>query len=675
MTFPNSIPSTNSTSQLTEGAEQHEEALTLGLTDAAILKIIGKRIEDGKTFYNQELQLDSVREENEKRWMNKNLEVGEKSALYKFQTPYRDNRIFLSIETLAPNLTAKTPEPVITAGTDSDMARQMAEDYGKVLLEKARSLNVKGALQMAIRHLLIGYRIGWVKPEWDFNAGTLTADGKLTGDVKVSAKRPHKIVIDAEATDLYDIPLIAENMRSSIQELLIKFPDKEKEILALVGADKKTKKALGTYIDYWEVWFSYFEKGIKKEGIAWKANQTILGSGKNPYYIYDDPKRNNYFSRPMKPYVPFTYLRIGRWVYDDTSLTEQAGTLQDVLEKRGRQIVENADAANSTKVFNTTMVAAKDIQRYNGDPSQSIAAKGDVRMAFKREAPAALPSYVLADKFDARNEIDNIFGVHAPLRGEKTDAPTLGQEVMSQRSDLGRMGPLVDVLETGAVRVYEWMTQLYKVFGDESHFIPSTGENGQTSYIEFNKDKIGDGLLIKIEQGSSMPNDKIQDRSEAIELAKLGGRIDPLTFFQKLHVSNPIEAARRLVYFLWTPDRYMQDVLGEGDGQQNQEQAQQVIQRIIQGENVPPQENPTKEYIAIFNQFMQSPAFKQLDPEVQQLIVEHIKATVAAAKGAASNGGSPLPQPGQPSPGGAPEGGAPATGFMQALINRFKGGK
>lgn len=667
MTIPNTLPNSVATSTLLEGPGEAQQPLGLGLTDQDLLDIIGKRIENGVSFYNKELTLDKVRKENEMRWMNQNLEVGSNTQLYKFQTPYRDNRIFLSVETMASALTARTPQPVVSAGTEGDIAVQLATDYQDVLYEKARTLNVRGALQMAIRHLLIGYRIGWNKISWDFNAGALTNEGKMTGDCKVTCVRPHKIVIDAEATDLYDIPLIAENMRASVEELLAKFPDKKKEIYTLgritEGPDGKTsRKALATPIDYWEVWFSYFEEGVKKEGIAWKSGQTVLGSGKNPYYVYDDPKRSNYFSRPMKPYVPFTFLRLGRWVYDDTSLTEQAATMQDVLEKRGRQIVENADAANSTKVFNTTMVSAKDIQRYNGDPSQSIAAKGDVRMAFKREAPASLPSYVLTDKLDARAEIDNIFGVHGPLRGESTPSPTLGQDVMSQRSDLGRMAPLSEVLETGATRVYEWMTQLYKVFGDETHFIPHTSEAGATSFIEFNKDKISDGLMIRIEQGSAMPNDKEADRRDAIELAKLGGRIDPLSFAQKLHLPNPKEFAKRLVYFLWTPDKYMSEVLGLEEGEQNQMQARQTIARINQGESVPPMENPSKEYIALYNQYIQSPEFKQLDPEVQRLHIEHVRGTIELAKGAMNNGGqAPAPEAPQP------------AGFMQSLMARMGG--
>ena len=58
----------------------------------------------------------------------------------------------------------------------------------------------------------------------------------------------------------------------------------------------------------------------------------------------------------------------------------------------------------------------------------------------------------------------------------------------------------------------------------------------------------------------------------------------------------------------------------------------QTIQAITAGENVPPKQNPTKEYLAYMNQFIQSPAFKQQDPEVQRVMIEHVRGTLGSAK-------------------------------------------
>ena len=58
-----------------------------------------------------------------------------------------------------------------------------------------------------------------------------------------------------------------------------------------------------------------------------------------------------------------------------------------------------------------------------------------------------------------------------------------------------------------------------------------------------------------------------------------------------------------------------------------------TIQQINAGDNVPPKEDASKEYLAYYSQFLQSPAFKQLDPEVKQLHVLHARETMKATKG------------------------------------------
>jgi hypothetical protein len=636
------MPIERATSTLADATQdEREEILSVGdtlslkLTEEKIKKVIGKRIEKGRVFWDKKLDLREVRKENEKRWLNQNLEVSSEGDLYDFQVPYKDNRIFVSVETLASNVVGKIPVPEVVEAQDTDASRELATNYGKVLYRKAEELFLKGKIQMVARHLLMGYRAGIIKTSWDFNAGELREDG-YTGDIRVDYVRPHRIVIDEMAEDPDDIPLIAENMSATVEELGFRFPKKKDDLIDAIGGDKGTKVMMGSRIGYKEIWFSFLdEKGIKREGVCWRyGKDLLLDHGINPNFNYEDEsEKSNFFGRPVKPYTFFNFLRIGRWVYDDTSLTEQAADLQDVLEKRGRQIVETADQAQGAKVFNTMQVDAGDAEKYTGDPRRNILAKGDARTAFFRVPPDILPRYVVEDKLDAREEIDNIFGTHAPLRGERTASPTLGQEVLSQRSDLGRQATLSESIERGALKVYQQMTQLYKVFAEEEHIVKYIGpDTGRTTFIKFSGDKIEDGIEVLVQAGSMKMDDKLTDRTEAVELAKIGGRIDPLTFFEKWHVDKPREKAKRLFSFLFEPDRYKAEVL-EAGGEAGDQEAMATIQRINSGENVPPKENPSKEYLAYYNQFLQSPSFKQLPPEVQQLHIAHVRGTIEAAKG------------------------------------------
>jgi hypothetical protein len=692
----------NDTSTLTgtenqEGLIREASSLSLDLTEDQLLQVINTRVEDSVAWWEKEQTIKKIREDNEKRWLNRNYEVDSKSQLYDFEAPYKDNRIFVSIETLVSSLVGQLPEPILTEGQDTDASRELAGNYGKVLKRKSEDWGLKAKFQMVARHLLIGYRVGVMKYTWDFQSGGLKEDGDYYGDPSIVTLRPHKVVFEQEAEDRDNIPLVAEYMNATVEELGYKFSDKKDAIYALMAAETGNYRTLGKRTGYVEIWFTYLDSnGKKREGVCWKIKDLLMGSGLNPYFNYKtEAGKSNYFDAPKKPYVLFNFLSLGKYVIDDTSLTEQAANQQDILEKRGRQSVNNADQAESTKIFNTQMINAGDAENYVGDPKQSILVDGDVRAAFARVPPPLLPNYVTEEKFDARNEVDNIFGTHAPLRGERTKSPTLGQEVMSQRSDLGRNRTLSEELEVGAVKIFGGITQLYKVFATEEHFVKySDQQTGRTSFVAFSADKIEDGMEIHIQAGSMMPDDKTVDKSDAIELAKLGGRVDPLTFFEKLHYQNPREAAKRLVYFLWTPDRYMNEILQIEQTTGQDQEAMAVLQRLTAGEAVPPKEGASKSYLATFEGFIKSPAFQQLDPEAHQLVVDHLRATLQLVKQSMGAPGNPQTPPAGPTPpaGGPPSPTGPASpaaptpadaenpdlnrgGIMTKMLSMFRGAR
>src|SRR3990167_3435979 len=380
-----------------EGIRSTSDSISLSLDEDKIRSTVGKRIETSEAWWNSQLDLKTVRENNEKRWKNKNLEVsGNDQWLYDFEAEYRDNRIFVSVETLLANLVARIPKPEVIEAQDTPASRELATNYGKVLYRKAEDLQLKQSIQMVARHLLMGYRIGVVKLAWDYEGGRITEDGSYLGDVTVEPILPEKIVLDKESENPKNIPLIAEKVTNTLEELGFKFPDKKDEIIGKLRAQKGMGVGMGTKMDYWEAWFSFYDDdGIQREGVLWKYIDLMLDYGLNPYFNYDseDTITSNFFDRPRKPYILFNFLRTGRYAMDDISLTEQASNHQDILEKRGGEIVSNADQANSTKIFNTLMVDAADAQKYVSDPNQNILAKGDVRAAFARIPPPVLPRY------------------------------------------------------------------------------------------------------------------------------------------------------------------------------------------------------------------------------------------------------------------------------------------
>ena len=77
----------------------------------------------------------------------------------------------------------------------------------------------------------------------------------------------------------------------------------------------------------------------------------------------------------------------------------------------------------------------------------------------------------------------------------------------------------------------------------------------------------------------------------------------------------------------------MGNKLNGEDGQQ----ALLDIQQLQQGEQPNLPQNPTAEYLDAFNNFLQSPEFQQLSPEIQQIVQQFVQQLLEKAQGQPEN--------------------------------------
>jgi hypothetical protein len=312
--------------------------------------------------------------------------------------------------------------------------------------------------------------------------------------------------------------------------------------------------------------------------------------------------------------------------------------------------VENADQANAGTVLNSDMIKATEVAKLLGDPGEKLMVKGDVRMAAARLPVNLLPEYVMQDKLDARNEIDNIYSTHGATRGEVTHNKALGQDVLSQRGDGTRIQTLATSIEDGSDRVYKGMVQMAKVFYDipqlQRYSSPDTG----TNFSDFGQKQIEPGVKIRVKSGSVLPDDPIAKREETVQMMAV---LDPLSIAEGLNKDNPKEFAKRIMYYRVFPDKYVTEILGgDANGGNGQDaSAVQEIQMMSNGQTVPPQASPTKEHMATHQAFMESPQFKQLPPEIQKIHMVHVQAELANLKAQMGMGDQ---RPGQPPAAEAP---------------------
>lgn len=630
----NDLPSRSSLERIEGQWTPDVDLLDLKMSDDDIAQAIGNRVGQSEKFWESQLKLDTVRKEADTYYLNNYYSQDD---LYDFQIEYKDNRLFVAIETLVALVVSNPPQPLVQQAYDTDASYELAQNLQKALLCKYEDLYLKQKFQMLARHLLMGYRLGVMKYRWDNTIGQLLKDGTRFGDVAVDVIRPQRIVLDAGAQNIDDIPLIAEYRSAPLEELCERFPDKKDEIMTESG-----KKA-GQLTDregYLELHFTTYQNGERIEAIAWKYKKIILDSMKSPYWNYDETTvdergqqhQANFLEKPTKPYILVNFLNTGRWVIDDTSLMDQAIPMQRITNKIGRQIVENAEQANSGTIWNSLMVKDEDVAKLLGDPGEKVMSKGDVTKAAAKLPYNDLGAYVIEERMDARNEIDNIFATHGAIRGEMpgNSRQALGISVMSQRGDAARIGTLATSIEDGADRLYKGITQCFKVFYDMPQLFRYTSEDSLTAFFMLGADQIEDNVGLKVKTGSIMPDDPAAVKQETIELAAL---LDPLNLAKGLNKQNPKQWAKQNMMYRLAPDQYMQEVLDWTPGQPTQDpNALGHVQQLANGQTPPDENSPTKDYLATLEQFIQSPKFKQLPITQQQQVMNFAQRALATAQ-------------------------------------------
>lgn len=582
-TGPNQADTLNGESEQKQGPIEEQPIFDLEIPDRELAAMLWEDIQDSRNHWDNFLHTRDPRASNV-RELGEKIYKGEhygKNQLYDHNERYVDPRIFVDIDTLLPMITNQLPEPIVEPATEAQDARKNAEAVQQVLSDGYVEWGLKKAFKRSLLHLLTAKRIGVIKGRFDPDKGQ-------NGQIIWESVRPETIVVDKHAVPGTNPRFVAQFLEGTVDDLVHKFPKKKREIFKEAGIVQGTMKQMTRRVGYIEVWFTYRDKDTDKmcEGVCWFLNRLVLGKMKDPNWIeLEDGKteRHNFLDEPEKPFkfLSLDDLNFGKHFLDDTSLLEQALPAQDTLNKRGRQIGENADHASSGWVYDTTKLPPEAAEELVGDPNEKIGVAGDVRAAIARYPANNLPQYVVNEKEDARNAIDVIYAAQRPTRGEKSGNPTLGQDLLQTQQNIARNeGNIASALEGLAKEAYCYSVQLMKVHFTEAHFIKVRGPEGKLQFLAFSDQSIQDGSTVKVKEGSLLPTDKFTQRNEAMQLFQADA-LDLLTLYERMDIPNPMETYKRWLQFKTNPQS-----LADGESQQNPEMMEAVAQ-IKQGGNPP----------------------------------------------------------------------------------------
>ena len=608
------------------------ELYDLELEDSKLAKMLIPALQENIDYWNSKpFELAKTDKDNNKYMLGEQLD---ERFLQPHNARYIDNRIFAATRSVLAYVNARVAMPEVVPSKPGSQFKQFAEDFKSALYQHGVDsfLNIK--VKSATRNLIVRKR-GYLKLRFDPTLGQF-------GEIVVESIDPANIVIDRYARFQDNPSSIYHKQTCTVEELIAKFPEKESDINKSLSIKRGTQSQLTRRIDYYEVWFTYVDKDKRKrEGLAWfmPIGQLILGKMRNPNWVYSDDQtndmHNNITNLPIKPFIPLNYLNTGKSYVDETSLFDQAKPMQDLINKRGRQIWDNADYVNGRVIADSRVMSEEDASKFlNKNPKTIMLVdgskgSGNISNDMKVVEPQMLPGYVIDTLYDARNELDQIFGTPNIFRGQQQQgANTLGENMLIKQQAGALQDDIASAIDQAMGMYYRYLAQMMKVYYTEDHWVQTKGADGTYDFVVISSDNIDTGVKVSVQSGSTLPQDKDQLRAAALELAKLGpDRIDNLTLFEMLGIPDATEVAERVQKATTDPAGYLQDI----EKEEFSRDANMDIAIIMAGKTPEERDEYDPGYLSYMNNFVASNKFAKLSPDVQQSITEFLKVVLDIA--------------------------------------------
>lgn len=523
------------------------------IEDSELLKIIQEDV--GK--YSKEFKkLEQIREKNESYFIGDQLNA---SKIPPGQSAIVDNRILMSIETMASIVTSNTPYPWVRVTPANKKGKKLQDKLERHLIDEWEyEQNMQQKMERMYR-IFAQSRFAFQKVVWDDDIEDFVVDNV----------RPEKLRFDLKSRTVQDSPYVAEYVEMTLGEAMEKFPEKEEYLRGLIENGSLNTRSKITIIEYWG-YYRDSETNKLESFVAWKYKDRVLGKEFNPYW---NKKGDNHFRKPRHPYWVMNSINTAKSLVDDTSLIEQVIPIQDLINKRKRQIDANAGLANGVIVGSSAYIDKATFDKITMQPGERILLGGeneDVHRGLAVMTGRSLDSGVFQDLLHSIQESDNMFGTHDTTRGEKTSTETATGRAMLRDADFGRLDLTIRSYEQVAEECYNWMVQMmYVKYKNKKNIItPRENDNPKEGYAAsmgmrpidevqdtISKDDLkGFKVKVIVKRGSTKPKDPAAIQDMAMTLMQVG-QLDPLTFFEMISgddMPEPRKAARRL--FLWGSD-------------------------------------------------------------------------------------------------------------------------
>lgn len=457
-----------------------------------------------------------------------------------------DNLIFEAVETFLPIATRANPDPVVQAG-NSPEGMELAKNVKNGLVDWADKAKFRMKLKKGTRQWIIR-KLGVWKMTYDV----------LTDEIKCEAMQVKNMFLDPDGhwdeAGLFTGEWIGEKKKMSAARLIEMFPKHEEQIRAQSQGNMVKKLEL-------EEWWYH------GTDVFYFIGQECVGTFKNPNWNYDgevkrtDPDtqeevstpvlgKNHKFgsNAPMFPYVGLSIFTTDEHPHDDTSLISQNIPLQDLNNKRLRQIDKNADSQNNGALasgVSFTKEQAAEAATFLRKGGTVWVPAGDVNTAWKRDAAPQLATDIFQQQENVAMRLQNIFGTAGSTAEGAQQEDTVRGKIMVSQQDSSRIGGgITEYIEQCADTIYNFVVQFMFVYYDEPHYVSAMGQNGAMEMVSLRNSDFTMDVNITVKDGSLIPKDPLTERNEAMDLWTANA-IGLPELYSRLDFADPMASAQQ----------------------------------------------------------------------------------------------------------------------------------
>lgn len=461
-----------------------------------------------------------------------------------------DNLIFEAVETFLPIANKANPDPIVTAG-DQPEGIELAKNVKNALVDWANTQDLRMKLKGGTRNWVLS-QLGLWKMSYDVLKGEIVCEVRPVKNMKFDPEGHW------DESGLFTGDWIGDPKKISAGTLSDMFPDFKDKIRTLAKGNMSKK----LNIEEW--WY-------KGTDIFYYIEEECVGTFKNPNWNYDgeevrvDPEtqqeiktpivgKNHKFGKnaPQYPYVGLQVFSTKEKPHDDTSLILQNVSLQDLHNKRLRQIDKNADSQNSGALASGTSFTkeqAAEAATFLRKGKVVWVPNGDVNTAWKRDAAPALPGDIFQQQQQSETRLQNIFGTAGSSAQGIQQEDSVRGKIMVQQSDSSRIGGgVTEYIEKCSDTIYNFVVQFMFVYYDEPHMVDAMGENGAAETIALRNSDFVVDPKVTVKDGSLIPKDPLTERNEAMDLWEANA-IGLPELYTRLDFPDPMASAKQTL--LW----------------------------------------------------------------------------------------------------------------------------